>query len=222
MKTHQRKGYVAPYRSAPAAPELIAQFALAPLVHCPTGGDADPAGHHREERRRQGNCHQSGHGLTAKRSATATKTDTPQAITVVTRDHREAQGVQTLRDTAAYSAGVATSFYDCRSNAFKFCSTDPVQYLEGLQRVCGVYYTTRPDRAPEHPHHGKQFGQPDPTHQLHHQCNDRSSGTPGVQRRPDERGPRPCDAAQRRTDDGPSQGLTALTAPPAATPSLVK
>lgn len=113
MKTHQRKGYVAPYRSAPEAPELIAQFALAPLVHCPTGGDADPAGHHREERRRQGNCPQSGHGFGAKRSATATKADTPQAITVVTRDYRQAQGVQTPRDTAAYSAGVATSFYDC-------------------------------------------------------------------------------------------------------------
>lgn len=89
-------------------------------------------------------------GFAAKRAAGATKTDTPlietpQAISVVTRDQMEAQGAQTLRDTAAYSAGVAASFFDSRGDAMKFRGTDPVQYLDGLQRVYGVYNTTRPD-----------------------------------------------------------------------------
>ncbi|WP_298924472.1 TonB-dependent siderophore receptor [uncultured Ramlibacter sp.] len=90
------------------------------------------------------------HGFTAKRSATATKTDTPlietpQAISVVTKEQMEAQGVQTLRDTTAYSAGVATSFFDSRGDGFKFRGTDPVQYLDGLQRAYGVYNTTKPE-----------------------------------------------------------------------------
>ncbi|HSV54377.1 MAG TPA: TonB-dependent siderophore receptor [Burkholderiaceae bacterium] len=89
-------------------------------------------------------------GFAAKRSVSATKTDTPlietpQAISVITRDQMEAQGVQALRDTAAYSAGVAASFFDSRGDAIKIRGTDPAQYLDGLQRVYGVYNTTRPD-----------------------------------------------------------------------------
>jgi iron complex outermembrane receptor protein len=53
-------------------------------------------------------------GFTARRALSATKTDTPlietpQAISVVTRDQFEAQGVQTLRQTTAYSAGVVSN-----------------------------------------------------------------------------------------------------------------
>lgn len=89
-------------------------------------------------------------GFLARRGAAATKTDTPlletpQAISVITRDQMEAQGALTLRDTTAYSAGVASSFFDSRGDAFKFRGTDPVQYLDGLARVQGYYNTTRPD-----------------------------------------------------------------------------
>ncbi|HEY8361217.1 MAG TPA: TonB-dependent siderophore receptor [Ramlibacter sp.] len=89
-------------------------------------------------------------GFRAKRAATGTKTDTPlietpQAVSVVTRDQMEAQGALTLRDTTAYSAGVASSFFDSRGDAFKFRGIDPVQYLDGLVRVQGFYNTTRPD-----------------------------------------------------------------------------
>ncbi|HTH08591.1 MAG TPA: TonB-dependent siderophore receptor, partial [Acidovorax sp.] len=49
-------------------------------------------------------------GFVAKRALSATKTDTPlietpQAISVITRDQMEAQGVQTLRQVTAYTAG---------------------------------------------------------------------------------------------------------------------
>ena len=90
------------------------------------------------------------HGFVAKRAGSGTKTDTPlietpQAISVITRDQIEATGALTLRDITDYSAGVATSFYDSRGDAFKFRGTDPVQYLDGLQRTYSVYNTTRPD-----------------------------------------------------------------------------
>lgn len=89
-------------------------------------------------------------GFVARRSATATKTDTPlietpQAISVVTREQIEAQGATQLRNTVAYSAGVVSSFFDSRIDSFKFRGSDPVQYLDGLLRQSGFYNTTRPD-----------------------------------------------------------------------------
>jgi len=89
-------------------------------------------------------------GFTAKRSATATKTDTPlietpQAISVITREQMEAQGATQLRNTVAYSAGVVSSFFDSRIDSFKVRGSDPVQYLDGLIRQTGFYNTTRPD-----------------------------------------------------------------------------
>lgn len=50
-------------------------------------------------------------GYVAKRSATATKTDTtlletPQSISVITRDQMEDRGVQNLSDAFAYTAGI--------------------------------------------------------------------------------------------------------------------
>eukprot|EP01034_Spumella_vulgaris_P011726 gene11726-14921_t len=89
-------------------------------------------------------------GFTAKRSATATKTDTPlseppQAISLITREQMEAQGATQLRNTVAYSAGVVSSFFDSRIDSFKVRGSDPVQYLDGLIRQTGFYNTTRPD-----------------------------------------------------------------------------
>lgn len=89
-------------------------------------------------------------GFTAKRSAAGTKTDTPlietpQAISVITRDQMEAQGAFLLRNTVGYSAGVVSSFFDSRIDSFKVRGSDPVQYLDGLVRQSGFYNTTRPD-----------------------------------------------------------------------------
>ena len=53
-------------------------------------------------------------GFVAKRSTGASKTDTPlietpRAVTVVTRDQIDAQGMTQLRDVVGYSAGVVSS-----------------------------------------------------------------------------------------------------------------
>ncbi|MCR6477121.1 TonB-dependent siderophore receptor [Variovorax sp. ZS18.2.2] len=89
-------------------------------------------------------------GFVAKRGATATKTDTPlietpQAISVITRDQIEAQGALTLREVTNYTAGVVSSYFDSRGDSFKVRGGDAVQYLDGLQRTYGFYNTTKPD-----------------------------------------------------------------------------
>jgi len=89
-------------------------------------------------------------GFTAKRAISATKTDTPlietpQAISVVTRDQFEAQGVQTLRQTTAYSAGVVSNYYDSRVDSFSARGGSVSQYQDGLLRTYGTYNTSRPD-----------------------------------------------------------------------------
>lgn len=87
-------------------------------------------------------------GFVARRGGSATKTDTPlietpQAISVVTRDQMEAQGVLTLRETTNYTAGVVSSYFDSRVDSFKVRGGDAVQYLDGLQRGYGIYNTTK-------------------------------------------------------------------------------
>lgn len=89
-------------------------------------------------------------GFVARRGGSATKTDTPlietpQAISVVTRDQMEAQGALTLRETTNYTAGVVSSYFDSRVDSFKVRGGDAIQYLDGLQRSYGTYNTTRPD-----------------------------------------------------------------------------
>ena len=89
-------------------------------------------------------------GFTAKRAISATKTDTPlietpQAISVVTRDQFEAQGVQTLRQTTAYSAGVVSNYFDSRVDSFSARGGSVSQYQDGLLRTYGTYNTSRPD-----------------------------------------------------------------------------
>lgn len=89
-------------------------------------------------------------GYVAKRSATATKTDTPlietpQAITVVTSDAFEEQGALTAADTVRYTAGVNSAYFDSRVDSFQLRGGSPAQYLDGLLRTSGSYNTTRPD-----------------------------------------------------------------------------
>ncbi len=89
-------------------------------------------------------------GFVARRGATATKTDTPlietpQAISVITRDQMEAQGALTVRETIGYTAGVQSNYFDSRVDQVRSRGGDAVQYLDGLLRSYGTYNTTRPD-----------------------------------------------------------------------------
>lgn len=89
-------------------------------------------------------------GFVARRGGSATKTDTPlietpQAISVITRDQMEAQGALTLRETTNYTAGVVSSYFDSRGDSFKVRGGDAVQYLDGLQRTYGTYNSSKPD-----------------------------------------------------------------------------
>lgn len=92
------------------------------------------------------------HGFVAKRSATATKTDTPlmetpQSISVITRDRIEAQGAQSVQQALGYSAGVYAGPYgnDNRGDWGKFRGTDFTQYQDGLLNQVGFYNNVRTD-----------------------------------------------------------------------------
>jgi iron complex outermembrane recepter protein len=88
-------------------------------------------------------------GYSAQRSATATKTDTPlletpQAVTVVTRDQIEDQGANTLQEALNYAAGVRSDAYglDSRSDNISVRGGTPVEYRDGLRRQLTGYYTS--------------------------------------------------------------------------------
>lgn len=83
-------------------------------------------------------------GYVAKRSATATKTDTalretPQAITVVTRDEMDDLGAQSLQDALSYAAGVRSEPYglDLRSDYAVVRGSSAVYYRDGLRNNIG-------------------------------------------------------------------------------------
>lgn len=92
-------------------------------------------------------------GFVAKRSATATKTDTPvtetpQSISIVTRDSLEARAVTNLRDAIEYVPGVTTRSYgeDDRydwSTYRGFTIYNGAVYRDGLQDSGGQYAVPR-------------------------------------------------------------------------------
>ncbi len=91
-------------------------------------------------------------GYRAKRSATATKTDTPlnetpQSISVVPRAQFEDQGAANLQDAMRYTAGVyANTFgFDNRGDWARIRGTDFAQYQDGLRMLFGFYNNVRPD-----------------------------------------------------------------------------
>jgi iron complex outermembrane receptor protein len=88
-------------------------------------------------------------GYSAKRSATATKTDTPlaetpQSVTVITRERIEDQGATSLQDALNYAAGVRSDAYglDSRSDGVRVRGGYPSEYRDGLRRQVGGYYTS--------------------------------------------------------------------------------
>lgn len=80
-------------------------------------------------------------GYMATRSASGTKTDTllretPQAITVVTRDQIVEQGALNVQDALNYAAGVRPNAYgvDSRGDYVRVRGASPEQYLDGLRQ----------------------------------------------------------------------------------------
>ncbi len=99
-----------------------------------------------------------GNGFVAKQAVTATKTDTPimetpQSITVITRDRIELTGAQSAAQAAGYTAGVSAAGFgtDNRTDSIKIRGTDSTQYLDGLLNAVGFYNNTpRSVRAGAH------------------------------------------------------------------------
>jgi iron complex outermembrane receptor protein len=85
-------------------------------------------------------------GYRAERSTAATKTDTPlhetpQAISIVTRERIEDQGAQSLQDALNYAAGVRSNAYglDSRSDNIRVRGAYPDEYRDGLRKFVGFY-----------------------------------------------------------------------------------
>lgn len=87
-------------------------------------------------------------GYAAKRSATATKTDTPlaetpQAVSVITRDQIVDQGAANVQDALNYAPGVRPDAYglDSRTDSVRVRGGYPDEYLDGLRKAFN-YYTS--------------------------------------------------------------------------------
>lgn len=85
-------------------------------------------------------------GYRARNAATATKTDTPlsetpQSVTVVTRDQLVDQGASNLQDALLYAAGVRSDAYglDSRSDGMRVRGSYPDIYLDGLRQNYNWY-----------------------------------------------------------------------------------
>lgn len=88
-------------------------------------------------------------GYQARRAVTATKTDTPlsetpQSVTVVTRDQMIDQGATTFQEALSYAAGVRSDAYglDSRSDGVRVRGGYPDYYLDGLRQNYNYYTST--------------------------------------------------------------------------------
>lgn len=91
-------------------------------------------------------------GYVARRSATATKTDTaladtPQSVSIITAERMRDQGAQTVQDALRYTAGMRGETYglDSRGDWSTVRGSDPVVFLDGMQQTFGYYASARPD-----------------------------------------------------------------------------
>lgn len=85
-------------------------------------------------------------GYVAKRSATATKTDTPiletpQSISIVTREQMQDYGIHGIEEAVWHSAGVVGGAYgfDSRSDWLLVRGFDPSRYMDGLPLPNGTW-----------------------------------------------------------------------------------
>lgn len=88
-------------------------------------------------------------GYAPRRAASATKTDaalseTPQAITIVTRDLITDTGATGLQDALNYAAGVRSDAYglDSRTDSARIRGAEAAEYLDGLRKHLSGYYTS--------------------------------------------------------------------------------
>jgi len=86
-------------------------------------------------------------GYRARRSATATRTDTPlnevpQSVSVITADQVRDQASQTLQEVLRYTAGVNAEPYglDNRGDYFQLRGTDGTELLDGLRAPITGYW----------------------------------------------------------------------------------
>ncbi len=91
-------------------------------------------------------------GYVAKRSVSATKTDTPiietpQSISVITADRIRDQGSLTIQDSLRYVSGMRGEAYgfDSRGDSSLVRGVSPTIFLDGLQQSVGSYTNTRTD-----------------------------------------------------------------------------
>ncbi|KQR63302.1 TonB-dependent siderophore receptor [Acidovorax sp. Leaf160] len=90
-------------------------------------------------------------GYRARNAATATKTDTPlsetpQSVTVITRDQIVDQGATSFQGALLYAAGVRSDAYglDSRSDSIRVRGSYPDIYLDGLRQSYNYYTSTIP------------------------------------------------------------------------------
>ncbi len=93
-------------------------------------------------------------GYRATNAATASKTDTPlretpQSVSVITRDQIVDQGATTLQDALNYAAGVRSDAYglDSRTDSARVRGGYPDEYLDGLRKNF-EYYTSNARTEP--------------------------------------------------------------------------
>jgi iron complex outermembrane receptor protein len=93
-------------------------------------------------------------GYRVKNAATASKTDTPlretpQSVSVVTRDQLVDQGATTLQDALTYASGVRSDAYglDSRTDSARIRGGYPDEYLDGLRKNF-EYYTSNARTEP--------------------------------------------------------------------------
>jgi len=91
-------------------------------------------------------------GYVAKRSVSATKTDTPiietpQSISVITADRIRDQGSLTIQDSLRYVSGMRGEAYgfDSRGDFSLVRGVSPTIFLDGLQQSVDSYTNTRTD-----------------------------------------------------------------------------
>ncbi|WP_235839958.1 TonB-dependent siderophore receptor [Derxia lacustris] len=118
---------------AQQAPEPVGEAVL-PIVNVSAGGVPETA---------TGRVQ----GYVAKRSATATRTDTPlnevaQSVSVITADQIADQASQSLQDALRYTAGVRAETYglDNRGDWFKVRGADAATLLDGLRLPLSGWY----------------------------------------------------------------------------------
>ncbi|MDM0031605.1 TonB-dependent siderophore receptor [Variovorax sp. J22P271] len=87
-------------------------------------------------------------GYRARNATSATKTDTPlsetpQSVTIVTRDQMTDQGANNVQDALTYAAGVRSDAYgvDSRTDSVLVRGGTPDEYLDGLRKNFD-YYTS--------------------------------------------------------------------------------